>query len=616
MELHSNDIRAKSPGSAWRSRSRAVLHSSLVLLSYLACSFLLFRGAWAAPARQSMGFYNDPQQFTWFLGWTAFALSHHHSPFFSTYLNYPAGVNLLWNTSVLLPGALLAPVTLRWGPVVAYNLLVTLALPLSAWCAYLAFTRFVRSRLAAAIGAMLYGFSPYMTAQALAHPHLIVAVAPPLVLLLLHDMVTRRRRLVTSTGAALGLVMGAQLVTGEELLATTALTAALGLLLLMVIQPGVRQRPKLLVKQAPVRGIVTAVAVFLIVGATPLWAQFAGAQRVSGALHGGRPYVADLLSFVVPGRMQWLAPGAALRLSAHFNASIAEQDAYLGLPLLILLLCIVARRWSCLTVRWAGLLAGLMAVLALGSRLEVAGRVTVIPLPWLLFAQLPLFGNVITGRLMLFVYLLAALILALFLDRPRGFPSWRRYGGLAVAVVALLPLLPRPDYPVSAKVAPPFFTGAAVRRIPAGSVALVAPFAALSRGTYANASSAMLWQAAAGMRFRMPEGYVFVPRCARCREAALAPPSSTTQSVLTAILQGRPTPPWSASLRRQLRQELRRWRVQTVIVGPMPHQARLLALFRTVLGYAPDRGGSVYVWWRMQAHAARRASKSCSCART
>src|SRR5579863_1521254 len=63
----------------------------------------------------------------WFLAWTAFALGHHHMPLFSTYLDYPAGVNLMWNTSVLLPGALLAPLTDRAGPVVSYNVLVTLA---------------------------------------------------------------------------------------------------------------------------------------------------------------------------------------------------------------------------------------------------------------------------------------------------------------------------------------------------------------------------------------------------------------------------------------------------------------------------------------------------------
>ena len=48
--------------------------------------------------------------------------------------------------------------------------------------------RFVSSQLAAGAGALLYGFSPYMTAHSLAHPNLTAAFIPPLVLLLLDNI--------------------------------------------------------------------------------------------------------------------------------------------------------------------------------------------------------------------------------------------------------------------------------------------------------------------------------------------------------------------------------------------------------------------------------------------
>ena len=145
---------------------RRWLPAGAALLFYIALAFLLFWQVWPSPGRRSLGSSADPEQMMWFLGWTQFALSHQDNPLFSDFLDYPHGVNLMWNASTLLPGALLSPVTAWQGPVVAYDLLLTLSLPLSAWCAYLAIGRWVQGPIAAVVGGLLYGFSPYMVAQA------------------------------------------------------------------------------------------------------------------------------------------------------------------------------------------------------------------------------------------------------------------------------------------------------------------------------------------------------------------------------------------------------------------------------------------------------------------
>src|SRR6266540_3839608 len=152
-----------------------------------------FRLTWTAPRGATIGGHGDPWLFVWFLKSDQLAVTHAHSPLFSHELNVPGGVNLTWNTSEILPGVLLAGVTAWLGPVFTYNLLVTLALPLSAWAASLVFRRYVRSQLAAAVGGLLYGFSPYMVAHALGHLHLILAVTPPLLLALLDEVLVRQR---------------------------------------------------------------------------------------------------------------------------------------------------------------------------------------------------------------------------------------------------------------------------------------------------------------------------------------------------------------------------------------------------------------------------------------
>ena len=64
----------------------------------------------------------------------------------------------------------------------------------SAWCAFLAFRRYVTSQAAAAVGGLLNGFSPYMTAHALGHPNLILAFFPRLVLLILDELIRQQRQ--------------------------------------------------------------------------------------------------------------------------------------------------------------------------------------------------------------------------------------------------------------------------------------------------------------------------------------------------------------------------------------------------------------------------------------
>src|SRR5256885_15421551 len=67
-------------------------------------------------------------------------------------------------------------------------------------------------------------------------------------------------------------------------------------------------------------------------------------------------------------------------------------------------------------------------------------------------------------------------------------------------------LVPRQPFPTTGTSSPSFFTTDAVRQIPDGSVALVAPFAYDWR-----LATPMLWQVQSGMRVRMPEGVAWIP---------------------------------------------------------------------------------------------------------
>jgi hypothetical protein len=140
-------------GRRWLPGRLRVPVQPLFLLVFLGLALWLFAPAWSSPTTTTLsGGGGDPAIFLWFLRWVPFALEHGHDLLVAHHLNYPDGVSLMWNTSVFLPGLLLAPLTARFGPVLTFNVLLVLADGLSAWCAYLAIRRFVPGHLAAAAG--------------------------------------------------------------------------------------------------------------------------------------------------------------------------------------------------------------------------------------------------------------------------------------------------------------------------------------------------------------------------------------------------------------------------------------------------------------------------------
>ena len=69
----------------------------------------LARGTWTAALwalpiltrlqTHALGVLGDPDEYTWFLGWFRYAVANHLNPLLSDFLNHPAGINLMWNTS-------------------------------------------------------------------------------------------------------------------------------------------------------------------------------------------------------------------------------------------------------------------------------------------------------------------------------------------------------------------------------------------------------------------------------------------------------------------------------------------------------------------------------------
>jgi hypothetical protein len=567
------------PGGRWLPGRWRVAVQPLFLMAFLGLAVWLFAPAWSSPTTRTLaGGNGDPAIFIWFLRWIPFALEHGHDLLVAYHLNYPDGVNLMWNTSLVLPGLLLAPLTTRFGPVLTFNVLLVLASGLSAWCAYLAIRRFVPGHLAAATGGLVYGFSPAMRGQG-SHLHMSLAFLVPLLLLLLHEILVRQRRPPWLAGAALGLLAACQLLTGEELLAMTAL---LGFVLFVVLVAGNLRRLRGRVFHTLV-AFVTATVVFAAVAGWPLSVQFTGPQRVNGDIIATN-LAADLYGFVVPGAQQALSTDA----TAARSRTAGGNSAYLGVPLLLVLVAVGARRWRDAVVRVTLALLLAAAVLSLGPSLLVGGRDTGLRLPMALLERLPLLDSMVPNRMALLTALFAVLLLALFLHGVWGQGGWRRVAAAAVGLAVLASLWPARPIPAQKVATPPFFTGAGVRALPRDGVMLLLPF------PYRGMSLPMTWQAESDLWFRMPGGYFIGPR-PDGRPRFDTNPSSGSQ-VFTRIFRGSPPPPLTKHWRRALARDFVGWRVGSVVVGPMPNREVMVAFLTDLLGAPPERVGGVDLW--------------------
>jgi hypothetical protein len=585
--------------------------AAAALVAYTCLAVAMFSSSWVNPTTLSIGLTGDPQEIMWFLGWPPFAITHGLNPLFTNYIDYPGGVNLMWNTSELLPGLVLGPLTSLGGFVLAWNVLMTAAVALSAWTAFLLIRRFVPNQVAAGVGGLLYGFSPYMTAHSLGHPHATLAFMPPILLLLLDEIVRVQRRRPLVSGLLLGVAAAAQLLIGEEMLATAALAAFLLLCLAVGLFPD-QFRSRI---NHAARALVAAGVVFAVLVAVPVGFQFFGPQHLRGVVHTPNAYVSDALSFLVPTDLFLVAPAPAIRISRHFiGGNAVETNSYIGVLLFLLLAFIVVRYWRRPEVRLAALGSALIAILSMGVTIHLASRASSIPvfafglvfpllqryLPgrlmlyltvfgWLALSRFPVLDNVLPSRLMVYFYLLAGLLLAVWLDDLRTWqPTARRLGWLAMAA-ALVLLVPALPFPSTTNTMPAFFAGAGATQIPPDSVALVIPYST------SGDARAMVWQEKAGMRFRMPEGYAFIPD-ALPAGSRLSPPPSATQTQTIAVANGH-ADPMTDETRQQILSELTSWHVQTVMVGPMINQQQEVDLFTSVLARPPQLVDDVYVWW-------------------
>lgn len=304
------------------------------------------------------------------------------------------------------------PLQAVFGQPMTYNVIWFLSFVLSGYACFLLARSLPTSPspqadMAAFVTGLYYMFLPYHTAHAQGH---FGAMQMQWIPLILFAGLSLWRRWRWSTVAYLFVLLVIQAWSEHHYILWLTLFA---------VMAGLYYRKeigdRLINKSNKLRGL--AVLVILAVGiVVPYLPTLRLAGQHNNLLNLGKDqtvrFSADIFSFVLPAISHPVWGSVANRLFTvddTFNASEATQ--YLGLPILLFLIffhqSIPARQKKF----WL-IIAGIFGFIALGPYVKIAGKLTTVPLPYDLLAQLPVFSAIRTvGRAGVFIGLAMAILL-------------------------------------------------------------------------------------------------------------------------------------------------------------------------------------------------------------
>jgi hypothetical protein len=491
---------------------------TLAAVYYLLAALALTLWLWRDPASRTVaGNPNDADQMAWFFRYDATAIAHFHLPaLVTTAMNAPQGVNLMWNTPLLLPGVLLAPITLAFGPQVSLTLLLTIGFAGSATAMFAVLRRWQVSVPGAALGAAVYGFSPALVHSAIGHYDLQFAVFPPLIVDAVLRLATGRSG-VRRGGLWLGLLVTAQLFISEEILFGAGLAAAL----LLVVMAASRPRDVPGRVRTLAGGLGIAVGVLAVLAGYPLWVQFFGPLYQHGSPFTTDFFKNDLSGFVVPSSYMFFHTAGSAAEALRYQGQLPEYLDYLGWPLIAVLAAGTIRFWRRLPVRACAVACVVLEVFSLGGTLLASGHEHAwIKLPWYWLQSLPVLSAALPDRFSIAADGAAAALLTCCADaavpalaafagrRLPGLASGGRPAAvvLGCAALAVLPIVPRPLPAVAAISVPPGWSAAfAALDLPASATVLAVP---VPMSTF---TEPLRWQADTGQPRTLVGGYFMGP---------------------------------------------------------------------------------------------------------
>jgi len=368
----------------------------------------------------------DCYQNIWNMWWLKTALLDlQTNPYYTTYLHYPEGVTLVFQTFNPFNGLISIPLQAALSMHLVYNLIVLFSFVASGVGMYYLARHLVGSRPAAFIAGMIYTFSPFHFAHGLGHLQLIAMEWLPVYILFII-------KTLDEGGYRNGALAGFFLIL-TSLCSWYYLIYGLLLSALLFL---VRAR-ELWSDRLRLTAIGVAMAVYLVPMSPLLGSMLhAGLTQEFAGAHDPVEWSADLTSFFVPNAVSTYAEYTS-PIWSRWTGNEAENANYLGYIVLGLAVAALVRLRASRFWGWTALV---FATLALGPYPHFLGQLYEIPLPyWVLHRFVPLFDlSGVPTRFTIMVILCLAILVGYFLaDWLRNGRASTRVKSAAIAAVAI-----------------------------------------------------------------------------------------------------------------------------------------------------------------------------------
>jgi hypothetical protein len=357
---------------AWRAAAAARWPFQLLLLAcYLAAGVAVTWPRASYLAGRLPGTL-DQSSYVWDFWWIGHQVTHLGNPWFTPLMAAPAGTQLGFDTLMPLPGLLMTPVTLVFGPSASYNLLTIVTPGLSCYLAYRVARLWLSTPLGAICAGAFYGLATMLVWQD--WYHLNIALGALFFPLALETAVRLQRRPGPRRAIILGVVLGLAFLVNQE---TAVMAAALAGAVLLVWLA--RTRSAVALWQSALAAGVAIMVAGPQIAAMAVQALSGGAALPAGLLaHQDTRYGVPLESMFAPSPRtgDFGLTGVA---SIFYYQTRKEGVPTFGVVLTLLAVAGLVVAWRRLSARLLGLAWLVTAVLAVGSVVRI-GHARYVPL--------------------------------------------------------------------------------------------------------------------------------------------------------------------------------------------------------------------------------------------